>query len=157
MRLNYFPNHSLQFIEHTWCWWRYSAFLQSISTSFQENLVKQKNLVLPWSVFTPSTGLVGCWFVTQMDLGVGSFVFSLGLVSALPLLKLKKRNSFLIGIYIELKKSLGVLLLGCIRIIMVKGVDYPVSHPPRLNSQCWTRLNRNTWLNTASIGTSSSL
>lgn len=63
-----------------------------------------------------------------MDLGVGSFVFSQGFVSALPILKnpgylsapaLPKaaRATF---------KCLPILVLGLVRVVLVKGTDYPV-------------------------------
>lgn len=61
-----------------------------------------------------------------MDIGVGSFVFALGIVSALPLLRSKDRRSFIPAIYGSVKRSASVLALGVIRLIMVKGVDYPV-------------------------------
>ena len=61
-----------------------------------------------------------------MDLGVGSFVFSLGLVGALPVLRGQKKVGFLKSIWAEIKRSAGVLALGLVRVVMVKGVDYPV-------------------------------
>lgn len=60
-----------------------------------------------------------------MDLGVGSFVFSLGMTSALPLLRSKHRPPFLREAWSTTKKAAGVLLLGLARVAMVKGVDYP--------------------------------
>ena len=62
----------------------------------------------------------------QMDLGVGSFVFSLGLISALPLLKSTARAPFLYAVWVSTKKSAGVLALGVVRVVMVKGIEYPV-------------------------------
>lgn len=64
---------------------------------------------------------------TQMDLGVGSFVFSLGVITALPLLRSTDRKPFLSSVSSSAKKSAGVLALGFVRVLMVKGVDYPVS------------------------------
>lgn len=61
-----------------------------------------------------------------MDLGVGSFVFSLGLVSALPLLRSKIRKPFIPQVLLSVQKSAGVIALGIVRVLMVKGVDYPV-------------------------------
>lgn len=63
-----------------------------------------------------------------MDLGVGSFVFSSGIVSARPFLK-RPENRFkpLKGqLFNAVKQSLPILSLGLIRLIMVKGVDYQV-------------------------------
>lgn len=61
-----------------------------------------------------------------MDLGVGSFVFSLGVISALPLLRSTDRRPFLSAVWSSAKRSGGVIALGLVRVIMVKGVDYPV-------------------------------
>jgi len=62
-----------------------------------------------------------------MDLGVGSFVFSQGLVSAIPILKdvsvLEERS--LPKILQAMKKAFPLLVLGLTRVILVKGVDYP--------------------------------
>lgn len=61
-----------------------------------------------------------------MDLGVGSFVFALGMVASLPLLKSKERVPFPRAIARCLIRSAGILAMGVIRVLMVKGVDYPV-------------------------------
>jgi hypothetical protein len=61
-----------------------------------------------------------------MDLGVGSFVFSLGLVSALPLLRRTDSNPYFTTIWRSFKKCLPLVVLGLVRVAMVKGVDYPV-------------------------------
>ncbi|BGP53548.1 hypothetical protein JCM8202_001502 [Rhodotorula sphaerocarpa] len=84
------------------------------------------------------------WGTSLMDLGVGSFVFSLGLVSALPLLrqalmlpptgatvpstgrdKAPLQPSTIGTILTSLRKSLPVIALGMVRVVMVKGVEYP--------------------------------
>lgn len=63
----------------------------------------------------------------QMDLGVGSFVFSLGLTSAPALLKrigtLQQPSSILSAI----RRTWIILALGLIRLAMVKSAEYPVS------------------------------
>ncbi|KAN0064484.1 Glucosaminyl phosphatidylinositol (GlcN-PI) nositol acylation protein [Thecaphora frezii] len=67
------------------------------------------------------------WGTSLMDLGVGSFVFSLGIVSALPFLR-SPRNRFapLKGQLVrDLRRSLPLLALGGVRVVMVKGVEYP--------------------------------
>jgi phosphatidylinositol glycan class W len=63
-----------------------------------------------------------------MDLGVGSFVFSQGIVSAIPLVKDPHyvRASFLPKLYKVTSKSLPIIVLGLIRVLLVKGTDYPV-------------------------------
>lgn len=63
-----------------------------------------------------------------MDIGVGSFVFSQGLVSAIPLLK---DPSYLSAPAIPklisvTRKSLPIILIGIVRILLVKGAEYPV-------------------------------
>jgi phosphatidylinositol glycan class W len=63
-----------------------------------------------------------------MDLGVGSFVFSQGVVSAIPILKdpAYLTSSPTPKILRTVKKAIPLVLLGFIRVIMVKGVEYPV-------------------------------
>lgn len=64
----------------------------------------------------------------QMDLGVGSFVFSQGIVSAIPLLKKPAHLSspMVPKIVDAVRKSLPIILLGVVRVIVVKGTEYPV-------------------------------
>ncbi|GAA98267.1 uncharacterized protein L969DRAFT_47052 [Mixia osmundae IAM 14324] len=59
-----------------------------------------------------------------MDIGVGSFVFSLGLVSARPLL-LRPGDTLLQRMPTAIKSSAITLLLGLARVLAVKGTDYP--------------------------------
>lgn len=64
-----------------------------------------------------------------MDLGVGSFVFSQGLVSAIPFIS---QPYYLLEPTINklgktVRKSIPILALGLIRVLLVKGADYPVS------------------------------
>ena len=61
-----------------------------------------------------------------MDLGVGSFVFSQGAVSAIQLIK---DNAYLTSPVMskfirETRKSLPIIVLGLIRVILVKGTDH---------------------------------
>jgi hypothetical protein len=94
-----------------------------------------------------------------MDVGVGSFVFSLGLVAS----KSHSRNEqkkfglsdYLAGLASSLRRSVPMLVLGLVRVLMVKGTEYPVS---LLVSFTKLRLiDRNTSPSMACIGTSSSL
>jgi glucosaminylphosphatidylinositol acyltransferase len=64
-----------------------------------------------------------------MDLGVGSFVFSQGVVSAIPLLKNSSYlSSPLLGKVVKAtRKMLPLIFLGLLRVILVKGTEYPVS------------------------------
>ena len=61
-----------------------------------------------------------------MDVGVGSFVFSLGLVSARSV-SAAASGSMFFAIFKALKKASPILILGLIRVLMVKGTEYPVS------------------------------
>lgn len=62
-----------------------------------------------------------------MDLGVGSFVFSQGLVGAIPYVKDPGyAQAPVLGKLIGTgKKCLPILILGLIRVALVKGTDYP--------------------------------
>jgi phosphatidylinositol glycan class W len=65
-----------------------------------------------------------------MDLGVGSFVFSQGIVSAIPLIKdpAYLTSSIVSKLLRETRKSFPIIVLGLIRVILVKGSDYPVNY-----------------------------
>lgn len=72
-----------------------------------------------------------------MDMGVGSFVFSQGIVSAIPVIQLVQsprdlRPPLMLEILSVLEKSLPVLVLGLLRLVLVKGTQYPVSCPSLL-------------------------
>lgn len=63
-----------------------------------------------------------------MDMGVDSFVFSLGLTSAAPHLDPNRpRESLWKATSKGFRKSIPVWILGVVRVFMVKGVEYPVS------------------------------
>jgi len=64
-----------------------------------------------------------------MDLGVGSFVFAQGVATSLPLIKDPKYLSlpFSPKIIDCMRKVMPMLLLGVVRVILVKGSEYPVS------------------------------
>ncbi|TDL27950.1 hypothetical protein BD410DRAFT_761197 [Rickenella mellea] len=66
--------------------------------------------------------------VSLMDMGVGSFVFSQGIVSAIPLVRSPTTyltTPLLPKLMKSLRKSIPVLLMGVVRLIMVKGSEYP--------------------------------
>lgn len=68
-----------------------------------------------------------------MDVGVGSFVFSLGIIGARPFLAPPNqfsRANLWPSFWRSVKKSIPTLLLGLVRVVMVKGIEYPVR--PRL-------------------------
>lgn len=65
-------------------------------------------------------------------MGVGSFVFSQGIVSAIPVIQLvnspaDSRPPLPLEILSVLERSLPVLVLGLLRVVLVKGTQYPVS------------------------------
>ncbi|KAK1224863.1 Glucosaminyl phosphatidylinositol (GlcN-PI) nositol acylation protein [Marasmius sp. AFHP31] len=62
-----------------------------------------------------------------MDLGVGSFVFTQGLVSALPLIKDPRHLLLPLAPKVKtiVRKMVPVILLGLVRVVLVKGTDYP--------------------------------
>ena len=63
-----------------------------------------------------------------MDIGVGSFIFSQGIVSAIPLVKdpASLKQPLLPKVLRTARKCAPLLLLGVIRTLSVKGVEYPV-------------------------------
>ncbi|KAL9618459.1 MAG: hypothetical protein Q9160_006837 [Pyrenula sp. 1 TL-2023] len=92
-------------------------------------------LAVDFRVFPRRFAKVETWGTSLMDLGVGSFVFSAGVVSARSLLKSKSKSnsdpqqshtssSLLRHLPPSLLHSLPLLLLGVIRLLSVKGVDY---------------------------------
>lgn len=62
-----------------------------------------------------------------MDLGVGSFVFSQGVVSALPLIRDPSYLTAPLGSKVVkvAKKCLPIIALGVVRVLLVKGTEYP--------------------------------
>ncbi|GAA5827187.1 hypothetical protein JCM3770_003025 [Rhodotorula araucariae] len=70
------------------------------------------------------------WGTSLMDLGVGSFVFSLGLTAALPLLRAPDApplapRGYVTAVVRSVRKSAPLVALGLVRVAMVKGVEYP--------------------------------
>ncbi|KAJ3542969.1 hypothetical protein NM688_g5917 [Phlebia brevispora] len=84
-------------------------------------------LAVDFRVFPRSLAKCETFGVSMMDLGVGSFIFSQGIVSAIPLIKNPAylQAPVLPKLITVLRKCLPLLVLGLIRTISVKGVDYP--------------------------------
>ncbi|KAF9238094.1 GWT1-domain-containing protein [Melanogaster broomeanus] len=84
-------------------------------------------LAVDFPVFPRSLAKCETFGVSLMDLGVGSFVFSQGVVSAIPLIKdpfhltapLKPK------LYQITKKIAPIIVLGIVRVLLVKGTEYP--------------------------------
>ncbi|KAK9453809.1 GWT1-domain-containing protein [Dipodascopsis uninucleata] len=84
-------------------------------------------LAVDFRIFPRRFAKVETWGTSLMDLGVGSFVFSMGLVSARsPLKAYHNKNSphLLSSLKSSVRQTASVLLLGILRLLLVKAVDY---------------------------------
>lgn len=84
-------------------------------------------LAVDFPVFPRRFAKVETWGTSLMDLGVGSFVFSAGVVSARSVVKVnnsKSRNSLVHRLFTSIRHSVPLLVLGFIRLYSVKGLDY---------------------------------
>ncbi|KAJ4473893.1 GWT1-domain-containing protein [Lentinula aciculospora] len=84
-------------------------------------------LAVDFPVFPRSLVKCDTFGVSLMDLGIGSFVFSQGVVSAIPLVKNPAHLLVLTPpkIIAVSKKMLPLFVLGVVRVISVKGAEYP--------------------------------
>ena len=86
-------------------------------------------LAVDFPVFPRRFAKVENWGTSLMDLGVGSFVFSAGLVSARSVLKAKasvssNKSSVISRLAASARHSAPLFLLGLVRLYSVKGLDY---------------------------------
>ncbi|KAF7329250.1 GPI-anchored wall transfer protein [Mycena kentingensis (nom. inval.)] len=84
-------------------------------------------LAVDFTVFPRALAKCEEYGVSLMDLGVGSFVFSGGVVSAIPLLKNRHYlHAPMLGKFVSvLWKSAPIVMLGLVRVLLVKGTEYP--------------------------------
>jgi phosphatidylinositol glycan class W len=89
-------------------------------------------LAVDFPVFPRRFGKCENWGTSLMDLGVGSFVFSAGVVAARPLIKAKLspnkdgplNDTFGSSMFGSIRHALPLFLLGMVRLWSVKGLDY---------------------------------
>ncbi|KAK7757071.1 Glucosaminyl phosphatidylinositol (GlcN-PI) nositol acylation protein [Diatrype stigma] len=93
-------------------------------------------LAVDFRLFPRRFAKVETWGTSLMDVGVGSFVFSAGLVAARPVLKERAEaeanrgttatatTTLLRRLLQSMRHALPLLLLGVVRLVSVKGLDY---------------------------------
>lgn len=84
-------------------------------------------LAVDFHVFPRRFAKVETWGTSLMDLGVGSFVFSMGIVSTRSVLLAKFNNtrvSYVTKLWKSVSSSFTVLGLGLLRLFFVKNLDY---------------------------------
>jgi phosphatidylinositol glycan class W len=84
-------------------------------------------LAVDFRIFPRKFAKAENWGTSLMDIGVGSFVFAAGVVAARPILKEKlegRTTPLSTRLYLSIRHSLPLIVLGFIRLWSVKGLDY---------------------------------
>ncbi|KAG7141773.1 GPI-anchored wall transfer protein 1 like [Verticillium longisporum] len=84
-------------------------------------------LAVDFRLFPRRFAKVETWGTSLMDMGVGAFVFSAGVVAARPVLKERaasRSTPLAARLLTSMRHSLPLLALGFIRLLSVKGLDY---------------------------------
>ncbi|KAI5951898.1 GWT1 [Candida jiufengensis] len=104
-------------------------------TAYRSHMLIITNLAIlavDFKIFPRRFAKVETWGTSMMDLGVGSFVFSMGLVNSRQIIKNQvklKSYKFSLGTWINTItqntiKALPILILGIIRFVSVKKLEY---------------------------------
>ncbi|KAJ0162325.1 GPI-anchored wall transfer protein 1 [Colletotrichum tanaceti] len=84
-------------------------------------------LAVDFRLFPRRFAKVETWGTSLMDIGVGSFVYSAGVVAARPVLKERaegRSTPLTTRLLRSMRHSLPLLVLGVVRLLSVKGLDY---------------------------------
>lgn len=83
-------------------------------------------MAVDFQIFPRRFAKVETWGTSLMDLGVGSFVFSMGLITSRSYLRqfYEGKFNFFKNLTNSIRGALPIFILGFVRLISVKGVDY---------------------------------